>query len=138
MGFFVLTTSMKVMNNIKNIMNQFPGAMRRQAVEPVEPEPSKVPSVERQLFKHVSVGLQSWKDSEAVTVLSKHLQTCEGIQLVSSDDGCLVLSFRPGLDPDNKQRWSKAVQALAMLEAAYNDLQELIKNKKLKLKTVSC
>ncbi len=126
------------MNNIKNIMNQFPGAVRRQAVEPVEPEPPKAQAVERQLLKHTSVSLQSWKDSEAVTALSKHLQTCEGIQLVSSDDGCLVLSFRPGLDSDNEQRWSQAVQALAMLEAAHNDLQQLIKNKKLKLKTVSC
>ena len=113
-------------------MNQFPGMVQRQAVEP---KPSEHPKAS-QILKDSYNNLQSWKDSEAVVIFSEYLKTCEGMQLVS-DDGCLVLHFNPGLQPDKKQRWKNAVQALSLLEAAYNDLQQLIKNKKLKLKKVS-
>lgn len=109
------------MDNIKNIINKFPAASRAvTAKQPVKQ----------------AACLNTWKDSNVVITISEYLKGVDGMELVMSD-GCLALRFTPGLKPENKQRWSQALHALAMLDEARNDLYQLIKNKKLKLKRMT-
>ncbi len=80
--------------------------------------------------------LTDWKQSESVRELSSFLKNNDhGFYLKQTKDGFLVVHFEPGLkqeshDPD---RWTAAIHTLDLLEAAREDLKQLISNGALSL-----
>ncbi len=80
--------------------------------------------------------LTDWKQSESVRELSSFLKDNDhGFYLKQTKDDFLVVHFEPGLkqeshDPD---RWADAIHTLDLLEAAREDLKQLISNGALSL-----
>ena len=103
-------------SNIEQIMAQFPG-------EAIEANSS---------VEQASTPPDTWRDSGPVTALSEYLKTCEGIRLMDLD-GCPTLHFIGGIRPTDEKRWSQALKALALLEAARDDLKHLMAAGKLNL-----
>ncbi|MBW2598592.1 MAG: hypothetical protein JRC60_00465 [Deltaproteobacteria bacterium] len=77
--------------------------------------------------KHQDAPLKQWKDSMDVCRLSEFLKIHkdQGFNLIDIA-GKPSLHFKPGLQPEQKERWQLANQALDLLQAALPDLQNLI------------
>lgn len=86
--------------------------------------------------KEVKPPLQSWKDSDAVVLLSDYLKVNSdaGIKLFN-DNGVPFLSFSPGITNKDKEtgRWAIAAIAASLFLDAADDLIELIAGGKLNL-----
>jgi hypothetical protein len=97
------------------------------AIETLTPE---------QTGRPVGVRISSWRDSQTIQALSKHLKTRNDIKLIDVD-GIPTIQFSPPLtlaDLQNQtDRYLHANKAVDLLIAAADDLRYLMENNGIKL-----